>query len=225
MIESLPIYISIVFIISTTLTGYFFLKACNFNKFFIYVSIGWLSLTGILAYSLFYTNTTAIPPRFILVIAPVLILIIILFNTKKGKLFIDKLDQKWLTILHVVRIPVEFVLLWLFVHSQVPELMTFEGYNYDILAGITAPIVFYFGYINKKLSKTILIAWNILFILFLLNIIVLALLSAPLPFQQLAFEQPNVGVLYFPFIWLPAYVVPVVMFSHFASLRQLIYSS
>jgi len=37
----------------------------------------------------------------------------------------------------------------------------------------------------------------------------------------LAFDQPNIAVLYFPFSWLPTYVVPVVLFCHLAALRKL----
>jgi hypothetical protein len=41
------------------------------------------------------------------------------------------------------------------------------------------------------------------------------------PFQQFAFDQPNIAVLYFPFIWLPSCVVPLVLLSHLAAIRQL----
>lgn len=35
------------------------------------------------------------------------------------------------------------------------------------------------------------------------------------------FDQPNRGILYFPFSWLPTIVVPIVFFCHFASLYKL----
>lgn len=35
------------------------------------------------------------------------------------------------------------------------------------------------------------------------------------------FEQPNRAILYFPFIWLPAIVVPTVFIAHLLSLWQL----
>ncbi|TAH22438.1 MAG: hypothetical protein EAZ08_00730 [Cytophagales bacterium] len=46
---------------------------------------------------------------------------------------------KNLIYLNIVRIPVEIILFWLFVNKAIPELMTFEGRNLDIIAGITAP--------------------------------------------------------------------------------------
>ena len=56
----------------------------------------------------------------------------------------------------------------------------------------------------------------------LINIIIIAILSSPFPFQQFAFERPNIGMMHFPFIWLPAFVAPAVLFSHFASIMILI---
>ena len=56
----------------------------------------------------------------------------------------------------------------------------------------------------------------------LLNILVIAILSAQTPFQKFAFDQPNIGVTFFPFIWLPGIVVPIVLISHLAAIRQLI---
>jgi hypothetical protein len=55
----------------------------------------------------------------------------------------------------------------------------------------------------------------------LLNIVINAVLSIPSPFQQFAFEQPNVAVLYFPFVWLPCCIVPIVLFAHLAAIKQL----
>lgn len=59
-------------------------------------------------------------------------------------------------------------------------------------------------------------------LLLLFNVVITAVLSSPLPFQQLAFDQLNIGVMYFLFIWLPATIVPLVMLSHFANIRHLL---
>jgi hypothetical protein len=95
--------------------------------------------------------------------------------------------------------------------------MTFEGRNFDIISGITAPLIYYFGYHQKVLSNKLMLTWNILCIGLLLNIVINAVLSAPFAFQQFAFEQPNIAVLYFPFNWLPSLVVPLVLFAHLAN--------
>jgi hypothetical protein len=66
------------------------------------------------------------------------------------------------------------------------------------------------------------LVWNFICLGLLFNIVVHAVLSAPLPFQQLAFDQPNVAILYFPYVWLPAFIVPVVLLSHLVAIRKLI---
>lgn len=184
--------------------------------------LSWLAIQALIGLSDFYTVTDTVPPRFVLMVLPPVLLIIGLFATTKGRAYIDGLDIKVLTVLHTVRIPVEIVLFWLFVHKTVPELMTFEGRNFDILSGLTAPLIFYFGFVKKKLGRKIILIWNFICLGLLANIVVNAVLSAPFPFQKFAFDQPNIAVLYFPFNWLPSFVVPVVLFSHLATIRQLV---
>lgn len=220
--ENLPAYIKIVFALTTFLTVILFYVAARRSTTFIVILVIWLALQTLVGLTEFYTVTDTVPPRFLLLVGPPVLLILILFFTHRGKEFIDKLDQRYLTLLHIVRIPVEIVLFWLFVHKVIPELMTFEGRNFDILSGITAPLVYYFGFVKKTLNKTILIVWNLVCLGLLLNIVINAILSVPTPFQKFAFDQPNIGVLYFPFNWLPACIVPLVLFSHLAALRQLL---
>lgn len=130
-----------------------------------------------------------------------------------------------LTYLHVVRVPVEMVLWWLFLNGAVPQLMTFEGKNMDVFSGLSAVFIAYFGYTQHKLNKTLLLAWNFICLALLINIVFMAVLSAPLAFQQFAFEQPNIGVFHFPFVFLPGFIVPIVLFSHLLCIRKLLFSN
>jgi hypothetical protein len=221
--ENLPAYISIIFMLTTILTVGIFYKATNGSKITLFIILAWLVVQFFIAESGFYTITNSFPPRFLLLVLPPFLCIFLLFITPKGKQFIDGLDAKTLTILHIVRIPVELVLYWLFIYKTIPELMSFEGRNFDILSGLSAPFIFYFGYVKNKLGKNIMLIWNFVCLGLLINIVVNAILSAPFPFQQFAFDQPNIAVLNFPFNWLPACVVPLVLLSHLASIRQLLY--
>jgi hypothetical protein len=100
--------------------------------------------------------------------------------------------------------------------------MTFEGRNLDIISGITAPVIYYFGFVKKKIGRTVLILWNLICLGLLVNIVTIAILSAPFTFQRFGFDQPNFAILLFPFVWLPGIIVPLVLFSHLAMLRQLL---
>lgn len=220
--ENLPLYIPVVFGLTVLLTLFLFYRAMNKSRSALILIISWLVLQSILSLQGFYTVTDTRPPRLPLMLLFPLGLIAFLFFTKKGRSFIDSLDPARLTLLHVIRIPVELVLLGLSVYKAVPVLMTFEGRNWDILSGLTAPVIFYWGFVQKRIPKNILLIWNFICLGLLINVLVNGILSAQSPFQQFAFEQPNRAILYFPFTLLPAGLVPLVLFSQLATVRALL---
>ncbi len=177
-----------------------------------------LVIQSILAWSGFYLELQVIPPRFIVAAPPaiVLLLLYLVFLVPRSSE-----PLRVLTLLHTVRIPVELVLWGLYLNGQVPKLMTFEGVNLDILSGLTAPLVAWIGFRDGQPRRALLIVWNLLALALLVNIVWHAVLSVPTPFQRYGFDQPNVGVLYFPFILLPALIVPCVLTAHVWSLREL----
>ena len=232
MIESLPLYIPLIFVATTLITlGLFYWVIKNstdvvFRKksnLIIVILIAWLVFQAFLGLNQVYSqNTDVLPPKiFLWGVLPNIIVFTLLFSAQNGRKFIDSLSLKKITLINIVRIPVEFILLWLFINGVIPEIMTFEGWNFDILAGLTAPLILYYGFTKQLLSKKVILVWNIVCLGLLLTIVIIALLSAPFPLQQFAFKQPNIGLLYFPFNWLPAFVVPIVIFGHLVSIRQL----
>jgi len=221
MLPNLPAYISIVFILTVILTLFFLWKASS-SKTAIIVALSWLAIQGVLSYKGFYLNTSGTPPRIALAVLPPLGLIILLLITQRGKKFIRRLDLRTLHLLHIVRIPTELCLYWLSLRKAVPELMTFAGNNFDIITGITVPILYVTCFKRRAVrSVNLLFGWNIIGLVMLGSIVVNGILSLPTEFQQLAFEQPNIAVLYFPFVWLPCFIVMVVFFSHLVMIKRL----
>lgn len=216
----LPLYIPVTFILTVLITLFLFYRASGSLRA-LGILLAWAVLQSVLSFSGFYQVLNTTPPRFPLIVLPPLIAIVLLLTTRPGKRFTDSQDLSLLTLMHTVRIPIELVLLWLFVRGGIPQMMTFEGRNFDILSGLSAPVVYYFGFVRKSLSRTALISWNGICLLLVINIAANGLLSAQTPFQQFAFEQPNVAVTYFPYVLLPALVVPLVIFAHLTAIRQL----
>lgn len=228
-----PLYLTVFFVLitfTTTALFWWVIKVSKnaeqqpkWSRLFLGGSFLWLGLQAFLSFQgSYYEQLDALPPRMAVVgLIPPLLVIIALFLLPSGKRFMDSLPLPSLTMLHVIRIPVELVLYGLFLAGTIPELMTFAGRNFDILAGLTAPLVVYLAWRPPAFRRNLLLIWNVLSLMLLLNIVIHALLAAPFPLQQLAFDQPNVAVLYFPFSWLPTYVVPVVLFCHLAALRKL----
>ena len=220
MIGNLPNWIDLTFVVSCILTiGLFHFSNGKPKKLTLLVIV-WSIIQSVLAYIGFYQITNAILPRFGLVLIPTTFLIIYGLLPKQQRWFFKQRETKISTFLHSVRLPVEIVLFGLFTHKMIPELMTFEGRNYDILMGITAPIIGWL-FLKQKVNKKILIGWNIIGLVFVLFILFNGILSAELPFQQFGFEQPNRAIIYFPFVLLPSTIVPIVIWTHISDIIKL----
>jgi len=220
MVENLPIWIEVLFIICFLFTILqFYYSNGKPNSLMVFLLI-WSLAHSILAFVGFYQITDTLPPRFGFVLIPVIALIIYGCLPKQRQWVIKNRNVERSTFLHTVRIPVEIILYYLFLDQMIPELMTFEGRNYDIIAGLTAPVI---GVLlmKKKISKKGLILWNVFGLFLILFIFINALLSAELPFQQFAFDQPNRAISYFPFILLASTVVPIVIYTHITDIIKL----
>ena len=216
MIQHLPTWIEILFIGVTILCLLLFHYSNDKPKRITSIIVLWSILHSILAYSGFYLNSTAFPPRFILVLAPAIA--IILFSISKNRnWFVARRNRQLSTLLHIVRFPVEIILMQLFIFKMVPQLMTFEGRNFDIIMGISAPLIALLIY-KKLIGKRALLIWNVLGLIMILFIFLNGIFSAELPFQQLAFDQPNIAPTYFPFILLPSTIVPIVIWTHISDI-------
>jgi hypothetical protein len=220
--QQMPLYVYLSFGATVIVTIWLLFKATRYSKLFMIIVLAWLTCQSVLSIGGFYSYPPTMTTRFGLLIVPALILILYGFASKSGRAFIDKADLRVLTIIHVIRIPVELVLLWLFIHDAVPQAMTFHGSNMDIFSGITAPVVYYFGFVKKTISNRLMIVWNIVCLLLLFNVVTTAQLSLPARFERYGFEQPNLALAFFPFVLLPAFLVPVVLFSMLASIRLLL---
>jgi len=221
--EQITILLKAFFIAITFLTVWQFYRASNKSKSFLILILAWMTLQFVLVQTGFYANSSAVPPRLMFQLLPTLVFTIVQFLTVSGKRFIDKLNIKQLTLIHTIRIPVEIVLYYLFIAKTIPQIMTFEGRNFDILAGLTAPIIYYWVFIKNKISHKGLLVWNLLSLGLLINIVFIAVLSTKSSFRHFAFDEANIALAHFPFNWLPSVVVPIVLFSHLVAIRQLIF--
>ncbi|MEZ4971876.1 MAG: hypothetical protein R2820_01125 [Cyclobacteriaceae bacterium] len=196
------------------------------KKIFNRVSLGlsfWLALVSALSIRGFFSNFNTFPPRLMIVLfVPLITLVWALLISKTTKELLPFISPRALTGLQVFRLFVEILLWMLFIQNLIPIQMTFEGRNFDILAGITGPIIAYLAYSKNVIGKTGVAIWNIACLCLLINIVATAILSIPGPLRYFMNEPANTIVAEFPIIWLPAFLVPLAYSLHFLSLRQLI---
>ncbi len=188
----------------------------------LFVGALWMVVQAGLALAGFYAEPFGIPPRFALAIGPGVLLAIVLLTSSAGKKRCQQADLRTLTLLHAVRLPVELLLHRLADEGGVPEVMTWEGRNFDILTGLTAPLVAWWAFKQAAPQRGLLIAWNLFGLALLVNVVAHGILSAPSPFQRFHVDAADFALLRFPFIWLPSLIVPLVLLAHVAALRKLL---
>ncbi|MEL6270961.1 MAG: hypothetical protein AAFU54_28830 [Chloroflexota bacterium] len=183
----------------------------------------WLAFQGILALQGFYIDLPEHPTRLSVALGPGFIAILLsVFAVRRGSMLVRALPLDWLTYLHTIRLPIEIVLLGLYINEMIPRVMTFEGWNYDILVGITAPVVGYLVFSSQRWPRRFGLIWNWISLALLINVVTIGLLSAPTPLQQIAFDQPNQAVNFFPYNWLVTFIVPIVFVNHILSIKRLL---
>jgi hypothetical protein len=184
------------------------------------VLFGWLALAAVLAMAGILENFQAVPPRVALVVVPAVLLgLIVALHPASGPV-LDRAPGLWLVGFQAFRVPMELILWRLAAAKVIPIAMTFEGRNYDILVGLTAPLVAWLAFARKWASPGPVILWNVFGLALLGNIITIGVLSAPTTFRKFFDGPPNEMIAYFPFVWLVSFVVPLAMTGHVASIRQ-----
>lgn len=205
----------LVFIIIVLLSLLLFYFGTGKNKRHLIYFLSWQCIVGTLAFFKVFQNHPTFFP--VIILGTVILTYFLLRNIDQ-----QKIHYGMLLIVHTLRIPVELILLQLYFQHKIPVIMTFGGWNFDILIGFSAVVISLYQLVfNRKINDKILVFWNIIGIVFLSIIVTLAILSSPLPVQQFAFDQPNIALLEFPYSFLPSCVVPIVFMSHILCLIKL----
>ena len=222
MIEYNVLFVAFIFI-TTCIISVFGFYAASKSKSFLIFSLCWILIQSILGFCGFYKNINLMPPRIMLFgLLPILLIFVSTFFLFQGKKSIDRIDLKLLTYCHTIRVPVEIILTLLYHKGLMSVLVTFEGTNFDILSGISAPIIAFFVFRKNTIHHRALLLWNFICLILLLNVIVTAVLSTPSPMQLLSLNQPNIAILTFPFNLLPSFLAPLMLYSHLIAIRKIL---
>ena len=183
--------------------------------------VGWLSYVSILSGTKFL-HTLELPPRFPLtIIIPFFAFGIIFYIKNKDNKTLQSIPLKWTALFQSFRVVVELLLFALVTEGILTRYASFDGYNFDILMGIIAPILFYL-IVNNKIGKKPLIALNILGIVMVL--FVGFIVATTMYFPQIWGSE--VQLTSFEFIDMPnllvaCFLAPMAIFIHIVSLIQL----
>jgi hypothetical protein len=199
--------------------------ASKIKKYYIVTSVmitGWLITSALIAFNGTLMDFTSTPPKLMLIVLPPVLAISYLSSSTRVNALIQEIPSSWLVYIQSFRNLVEVFLWMLFARNIIPVQMTFEGLNYDILTGLSAPLVAYYALGQNKWPRIVAVLWNFAGLLLVTNIFLIAFLSTPGPMRQFFNEPSNTIVAYFPFVWLPAFIVPFAYLMHILSIKQII---
>jgi hypothetical protein len=190
-----------------------FYFAIGRNKQMLIMNAIWATIIGRVSFSGVFM---AYPSLFIITLMGSILLNVAIY--RKVRRF--QVNFLLLLIIQSLRIVVEFYLYKLYLEKLIPQIMTFRGFNFDIIIGVFS-VLFLVVYLFRKsiLKNWVFTLWNYAGIISLISVVLIGILSSPVPIQQFSFDQPNVAVLGFPYALLPTVIVPIALLSHLLMLR------
>lgn len=183
----------------------------------------WLGILGVLSFLGIFQDFESIPPKISLAILPTVVLTLVLIFSKSFFRLLAQIPPSWLVYIQSFRIVMELILWMGLLGGFIPFQMTFEGFNLDIVLGVTALMAGYVFFARGRFRRLETFLWNIFGIILLINIVFISVVSTPSPFRIFFNEPANTVMAYFPFIWIPCFIVPFALAMHLFSIKQVIF--
>lgn len=159
------------------------------------------------------------PPPMIIWFASMVALTLALAWSPFGRRFAETLSFAALIGFQVFRLPLELVMHRAATAGIMPNVMSFSGYNFDIISGVTAVPVAWLAW-RGLAPRWLLVLWNLTGQVLLLVVATVALVASPI-FRAFGDDQLNVWVTRFPYVWI-AVMVAAALFGHVVTLRKLL---
>lgn len=184
------------------------------------VVASWMALTWQIAASGILADFDRRPPPLFLLLLAVLTVSAGIAFTRYGTRFVAGLPL-WLLIAgQAFRFPLELLMHQAAKEGVMPVQMTYTGWNFDIVTGLTAVPVAWWLARGHRHGHTLAVAWNAMGSLLLANILLVAMLSTP-TVAAFGDRQLNVWVAFPPYVWLPTMMVVCAITGHLVIYRKL----
>ncbi len=184
----------------------------------------WFIYAGLLGYLGIIQNTTMRPPGIALIIVPVLVclfLFIVIVVRSDAGARLALAFPLWIILgTQSFRVGVELFLHRLWIDGLVPKMLTFKGANVDIYIGASALVIAWIS-TRGRLGMKLALAWNVLGLLALTNVVIRAVLTAPGPLNLIRTEVPNRMMGTFPFLFIPGFFVPLAVVLHVLAIQSI----
>jgi len=182
------------------------------------VITGWMALWGALAAAGVLSRFELRPPPMtILIVATFVAGFWLGFSTLAGRLA-AALPLWLLVLVQGFRLPLELLMHRAAVERVMPNVLSYTGYNFDIVTGASAFLVAYA--LHRGAPRAIAFVWSCYGCLCLAVIAIIAFLSSPMV-AHFGPHELNGWVTRFPFVWLPSVLVAFALAGHILVFRKL----
>jgi hypothetical protein len=220
-IPAIALALSALFVYATWRTGDGLAPAARLRRT-IFAGAGmaiWLAAQAAAALSGWLGRFELRPPPIVIWFASMLVMTLILAWSSFGRRFADKLPFVALIGFQAFRLPLELVMHRAAVAGLMPNVMSYSGYNFDIITGITAIPLALTAW-RRPLPRPLIMLWNLTGQLLLIAIAIIAFAATPV-FRAFGDDQLNVWVVQFPYVWI-AVMVAAALFGHVVTMRKLL---
>jgi hypothetical protein len=176
---------------------------------------GWMALAAVLGQSGVLSHFNWVPPPIGLLFAAGFVGTIAIGRSSLMENLI-RLPFATLIGFHAFRIPVEFLIHKASTIGLAPPQMSWSGFNFDIVTGLSALCLAPFA---PSAPRWLIMAWNCLGLALLAIVVSIAIVSFPTRFQLM--QPSNTWVAAFPYVWLPSVLVTAALLGHIVIFRKL----
>lgn len=182
----------------------------------------WFVYVELLAHSGVLENAELRPPGMAYILGPVVVYLLLAVVSAFSKQARWPLAfPLWLIIgTQSFRVVVELFIHRLWLDGTVPQTLTYNGANVDIYIGASAPLIAFLS--TRAGWGKVALAWNLLGLIALANVISRAIMTAPGPLNWIHTTPPNRMFGTFPFTFIPAFFVPLALTLHVVAIRILV---
>ncbi len=183
------------------------------------VALLWVLATGLIAATGRLSDFSKMPPPIAVFAVVCSLLTFCVAFSAYGTLWMRGLTFVQLIGFQVFRVAAEALLYYAYLNGRAPVQMTFEGWNFDILTGLTAlPVAWW---LSRRPSRRVVFVWNVAGLFLLANIVGISFASAPTAMRVFMNEPANTFVTTFPYVWLPSVLVQYALLGHLLCFRKL----
>lgn len=177
----------------------------------------WMVITWRAAASGALRQWGSLPPPLMLMFAGIILVAVRLTFSTTGARLARHIPLWALVGVQAFRYPLEVAMHQIALRGVMPNQMTYTGLNFDIVSGISAVLVCVL-LLTRRVGVRTVLAWNILGLALLTNIVIVAILSTPM-FRYFGDDNLNTFVASTPFVWLPAVMVTAALAGHLLIFR------